>query len=105
MLESKYQAGLINRIGERFPGALVFKMDPHQQQGILDLLILWGKKWASLEVKASAKAKRQPNQDYFVEKLDDMSFAAFIHPENEDEVLSALQQALGPRRRTRVSQS
>lgn len=95
MLESKYQLGLIGRIAERFPGSVVLKMDPRQQQGILDLLILWGKRWATLEVKGSATAAHQPNQDYFVEKFDDMSFAAFIHPENEEEVLNALQQALG----------
>jgi hypothetical protein len=103
MLESRYQAKLIKTLTAMFPGCEIIKMDPQRQQGILDLLILFGKKWASLEVKASATADVQPNQPYYVEKLNGMSFAAFIHPENEAEVLNALQQAFTPRRRTRVS--
>jgi hypothetical protein len=103
MLEAKYQAQLIKKIGKLFPGCVVLKNDPQQQQGILDLLILFGKKWATLEVKASPKANVQPNQEFFVDKLNKMSFAAFIHPENEEEVLNALQQAFSARRRTRVS--
>jgi hypothetical protein len=34
-----------------------------------------------------------------------MSFAAYIYPENEKEVLSALQQAFKPPRRARVLES
>lgn len=96
MLESKYQAQLIKKITKVLPGALILKMDPQQNQGILDLLILWGKSWGSLEVKTSATSAVQPNQEFFVKKLDDMSFAAFVHPGNETEVLDALQQALAP---------
>jgi hypothetical protein len=103
MLEAKYQAKLIRKLDKMFPGCLVMKLDPNQQQGILDLVILFGKKWASLEVKGSHDANIQPNQEFFVKKLNKMSFAAFIHPENEAEVLNALQQAFAPRRRTRVS--
>lgn len=95
MSEARYQAKLIKTLTAMFPGCMVLKMDPHQQQGILDLLILFGKHWGSLEVKVSAAAAVQPNQEYFVQYLDDMSFAAFIHPGNEAEVLSALQQAFG----------
>jgi hypothetical protein len=52
-----------------------------------------------------ASASRQPNQDYYVEQLDEMSFAAYIYPENEEEVLSALQQAFESPRRTCVLKS
>ena len=93
MAESKYQASLIKKIKVLFPGCLVLKNDPSYQQGMLDLIILWRKYWASLEVKDSAVSRIRPNQEYFVEYLDGMSFAAFIYPENEAEVLSALQQA------------
>ena len=93
MAENRYQAKLIKTLYALFPGAIVLKNDPGYLQGMLDLTILWGKHWASLEVKDSPKAPRQPNQEYYVRQLDDMSFAAFIYPENEAEVLSALQQA------------
>ena len=74
-------------------------------QGIPDLIILWHDYWASLEVKASAFSSSQPNQDHYIERLTEMSFAAYIYPENEEEVLSALQQAFEPPRRARISQS
>ncbi len=91
--EAKYQKRLISTLEGMFPGCVVLKNDPAQQQGIPDLTILWGKFWGTLEVKDSETANVQPNQEYFVSFLDEMSFAAFIYPENEREVLSALQQA------------
>jgi hypothetical protein len=88
-----------------FPGCEILKNDAGYRQGILDLTILWGPFWAMLEVKASADARERPNQGYFVKKLSKMSFAAFIYPENEEEVLAALQEAFSSRRTTCVSQS
>lgn len=105
MAENQYQARLIKKIKRMFPGCEVLKNDPSYQQGMLDLIILCNGFWASLEVKDSAKSKVQPNQDYYVRKLDDMSFAAYIYPENEDEVLNALQQAYEDSRRACVSES
>ena len=93
MTENQYQARLIEKIKGMFPGCVVMKNDSGYQQGVPDLTILWRGCWASLEVKPSSKFHAQPNQVHFVEKLDEMSFAAFIFPENEEEVLSALQQA------------
>lgn len=87
-LESGFQDRLISTLKELFPGCMIFKMD--QRQGIPDLLILYGKKWASLECKKSAKAKRQPNQEYYVEKMNGMSFSSFISPESKEEVLNEL---------------
>jgi len=94
MLESKYQAYLIKRLRSMFPDCIVIKNDPNYIQGIPDLLVLIGGFWAALEVKASWDSKEQPNQDYYVRVLNEMSFAAFIHPDNEEEVIDALEQAL-----------
>jgi hypothetical protein len=102
MTERQFQAKLIKKLKQMFPGCVVLKNDPSYQQGILDWTILYNDKWASLDVKASADANVQPNQEYFVRQLDEMSFAAFIYPENEEEVLIALQQAFEPPRRTRL---
>ena len=93
MTENQYQARLIKKIKDMFPGCVVMKNDPTYQQGVPDLIILWDKYWASLEVKARGEFHAQPNQLHFIKKLDEMSFAAFIFPENEEEVLNALQQA------------
>lgn len=94
MLESEYQARLINRLSIEFPGCVILKNDANYLQGILDLTIFWGPKWGMLEVKASERSKERPNQRYYVEQFNLMGFAAFIYPENEEEVLDALQQAL-----------
>lgn len=91
MLESRYKPGLHERIEERFPGAVILKTDPAYLQGVPDSLVLFEDHWGFLEVKRSANARRQPNQPYYVDLLNRMSFAAFIHPENEVEVLDALQ--------------
>lgn len=93
-LESGFQDRLIEQIEKLFPGCMVFKMD--QIQGIPDLLVLYGDKWASLECKKSAKAKRQPNQEYYVGKMNEMSFSRFVSPENKEEVLHELEQAFQP---------
>lgn len=93
-LESGFQDRLIETLKTLFPGCMVFKMD--QIQGIPDLLILYGKRWASLECKRSAKAKRRPNQEYYVGKMNEMSFSRFIFPENKEEVLDELQQTFKP---------
>lgn len=94
MLESEYQARLINRLSIEFPGCIVLKNDANYLQGILDLTIFWGPRWGMLEVKASERSKERPNQRYYVEQFNTMGFAAFIYPENEEEVLNALQEAL-----------
>lgn len=87
-LESGFQDRLRDELKSMFPGCMIFKMD--QYQGIPDLLILYNDKWAVLENKRNANAKHQPNQDYYVNKMNDMSFARFIYPENKDIVLDEL---------------
>jgi Holliday junction resolvase-like predicted endonuclease len=101
--ENAYQARLIKKLYRLFPGCEILKNDSGYRQGLLDLTILCGDKWAMLEVKAHANAKEQPNQNYFLEKFGKMSFAAKIYPENEEEVLAALQEAFSSRRPARVS--
>lgn len=91
--EAQYQRGLIKRIKERFPGCMVFKNDPNYIQGIPDLTVLYGDHWATLECKRGPKDSHQPNQDHYVKKMNEMSFSSFIFPENEKEVLDALQRS------------
>ena len=93
MLESKFQADLIKDIKNMFPGCVVMKNDSSYIQGIPDLLVLYNDRWASLECKKSEGARKQSNQEYYVEKLDSMSFSRFIFPENKEEVLRELQSA------------
>ena len=94
-LESKYQKELIRKLQDIFVGCIVVKNDPNYIQGIPDLLILYKDKWAALECKRNGKASHRPNQDYYVSKMEEMSFAAFIFPENEEFVLNRLKRYFG----------
>lgn len=94
MKESKFQKGLIDELKVIFPGCLVLKNDANYIQGIPDLLILHNDRWAALECKASATSHHQPNQEYYVDLMNKMSYAAFISPENKEAIFNELQSAL-----------
>ena len=93
MLERDYQRLLIEKLETMFPGCFILKNDPGYLQGVPDLLILHGDRWGMLEVKVSERARVQPNQTYYVDLLNRMSFASFICPSTEEEVLDALSRA------------
>ena len=93
--EREFQAQLIRDVKSRFSGCMVMKLDSGYIQGIPDLLVLYHDKWATLECKKQLTAKRQPNQEHYVELMDRMSFSRFISPGNKEEVLDELQQAFG----------
>ena len=101
--ENEFQSELIAEIKRRFPGCIVMKNDARYIQGIPDLTILYKDKWAALECKREEKAKKQPNQGYYISKMNEMSFASRIYPENKEEVLDALQRTFVASRTTRVS--
>ena len=96
--ENKFQADLIKEIKDRFYGCVVMKNDPNYIQGIPDLTVLYKDRWAALECKDEAKASHQPNQDYYISKMNDMSYASFIYPENKEDVLNEMEQAFQSRR-------
>lgn len=89
-LERDFQANLVKEIKTMFPGSIVMKNDSSYIQGIPDLLVLYKNKWASLECKKDANAKRQPNQEHYVGLMNEMSFSRFIYPENKEDVLNEL---------------
>ena len=105
MLERDFQASVIKELKDRFPGCVVMKNDPNYIQGIPDLLVLHRDKWAALECKKNANASHQSNQDYYIDRANEMSFASFVYPENKGDVLNALEQAFRTHRKTRFSKS
>lgn len=94
MLEREYQAKLIQKLRRMFHNCVILKNDPDYLQGVPDLVIFFEDRYAFLEVKASEHSNVQPNQEYYIRELNAMSFAAFIYPSNEEEVLDALRRAL-----------
>ena len=105
MLERDYQTHVLRRLRGMFPGCVILRNDAGYMQGIPDWSLFWGRQWAMLEIKKDKKARVQPNQPHYVEVLNEMSFAAFIYPETEEEVLDALQRAFKLDRDTRISES
>ena len=89
-LESKFQKELIDEIKERYPGCITLKNDPGYIQGCPDWTVLYEDKWATLEVKKERGDHKQPNQEYYVDRLNNMSFSRFVFPENKDEVLEEM---------------
>ena len=94
MRESQFQAQLIKKLTKMLPGIIILKNDPNYIQGIPDLILLYKDKWAALEVKRGAIASVRPNQAHYIRTMHAMSYAAFIYPENESEILSEVQQSL-----------
>lgn len=103
--ENKFQANLIKDLNEMFPGCMILKNDPCYIQGIPDIIILYQDRWAALECKRSLREPYQPNQEYYIDMMDDMSFASMICPENREAVLDELQFAFGADGTTRVLRS
>ena len=95
-LESKFQKELIDEIKREYPGCIILKNDPDYIQGFPDWTILWKDKWAVLEAKRAKNSRKQPNQEHYVEKLDNMSFSRFVYPENKEEVLNELRKTFKP---------
>lgn len=93
ILERKFQKDLIKEIKELFPNCIVCKLDANYIQGIPDLLILFGNRWATLEVKRDRNAPHRPNQDHYVKLMNKMSFSKFIYPENKEKVLHEMESA------------
>lgn len=107
MKESKFQKFFIDELKDRFPGCIVLKNDASYCQGIPDIIFLYKTKWAAFEIKNSEFAHHQPNQDYYISKMDGMSYAAFVYPENAEDILDDLEQTFKrrPRRSTRLPRS
>jgi DNA polymerase III alpha subunit (gram-positive type) len=92
--ESVFKRKLIEEIKKKFPGAIVLKNDANAIQGIPDHLILFGPNWAAFDAKQSKLSPKRPNQEYYIRKMDAMSLAAFVYPDNKEWFLDELQQTL-----------
>lgn len=93
MKESEFQRRLIKAIREAVPDTIVLKNDCGYLQGFPDLTVLLPNgRWAVLECKVSEHAAHQPNQDYYISRIqkNTCGFASLVYPENLEDVLSKL---------------
>lgn len=97
MLESNFQNKiLIQNIMRRFPGAIIVKPDETYIRSFPDRIILYGDRWAALETKRERLAGKRPNQEFYINLLNRMSFGRFINPENMEDILNEMEYALQP---------
>ena len=94
MVESEFQKNVRLELSHRLPGCIVLKNDANYIQGFPDLLVLYNNRWAALECKRSINEHHQPNQDWYITKLNGMSYASFIFPENREKVMNDLERSL-----------
>ena len=96
MLERDFQRKLIKELKDRYKGCIVLKNDANYKSGIPDLTILYKDFWAALEVKESAKEAMKKNtgtranQPRYVKRMNEMSYSAYIYPENKEEIIHEL---------------
>lgn len=95
-LESKFQKEFIDELKQLYPGCIALKTDPSYIQGFPDWIVMYKDKWIALEAKREKNAKRQPNQEYYVDKLNSMSYSSFVYPENKEAVLSEISKIFEP---------
>lgn len=98
-VESRVQHTLIERLKETFPGCVVLKNDAGYKKNIPDLTVFYKDHYAMLEVKASKKAylaslhdDSRKNQEYWINKFGEWTFAAFVYPENMNDILEEMKE-------------
>jgi len=100
-LERNFQPVVIQRLQAMLPGAIVYKNAPFQ--GFPDVMVLYKHTWAVLECKRSPDEPFQPNQRYYLDLTNEMSFSRVVFPENLDKVLEELYAYFTARTATCVS--
>lgn len=92
-IEQQLQTTIINWLKSK--GCVAFKVPAGYAgvpAGFPDILALIdGGGWVAIEVKASEKARFQPLQKQWLEKLDGMYYAKAINPTNWQEIKKELE--------------
>jgi len=93
MLESAFKKNFITELNVRLaPIDLEYIHTRSHNRSFPDLLILGpGSTWAALEFKAAEEADHQPNQAWYINRLNHWAYATFMYPENREEVLGDLE--------------
>lgn len=91
--EGSFKSQFIKRLQREYPRAIITKNDANQLQGIPDILFLLETFWAVFEAKDNVDSPYRPNQEYYLDLMNNMSFARVVYPEIEEEVIRELQRA------------
>jgi len=101
-LEKDFEYKTIKHLERLFPGAVVLKTYPNYIQGFPDRLILFEDTWGAFEFKRSKIASVRNNQEYYIQLLNEMSFARFVFPETKKEFFDEIQSAFRDQGPTRI---
>lgn len=93
--ESDFQAKVIKDLKAMGLAVVKNQAGPGVPTGFPDLTAFGEGIYFCLECKASARAKKQPRQDYWVNKLNEWSYAAFIYPTNWEKVKAEIKYMVG----------
>lgn len=92
--ESDFQAKICKWLRAKGCIVLKYQQNATTRAGTPDLIFLKDGFWGALEVKRSKNAPFRPGQKEMVKKMDEMSWARVIWPENEKEILKELGEIL-----------
>lgn len=93
--ESDFQAKVIKQLKSMGLAVVKNQAGPGVPTGFPDITAFGEGIYFCLECKTSARAKKQPRQDYWVNKLNEWSYATFIYPSNYDKVMSEIKYVIG----------
>ncbi len=89
--ETNFEKKVIEKLMRWYPDAIVLKIHPGLNPGFPDRLALIGSSWLAFEVKRSIDSAKRPNQDYYIDLLNQMSAASFVYPENQERFFDEVQ--------------
>lgn len=95
MTEAQLQTKVVQWLKAK--GLFVIKTNaaPGVPVGTPDVIgLIDGGGWVALEIKASAKSRKQPLQAVTVAKLDEMYYSKFVHPDNWSDVKKELERLI-----------
>ena len=93
--ESDFQAKVIKELKAMGLAVVKNQAGPGVPTGFPDLTAFGEGIYCCLECKASARAKKQPRQEYWVNKLNEWSYAAFVYPANWEKIKAEIQYMVG----------
>lgn len=91
MRESEFRTKFLHDFKKLSPDIIIEFANANRRNGIPDVIIFYKKKHARLETKKSKDASKRQLQEYYIEYFNKQGiYAAFLMPENKEEVFNEL---------------
>ena len=90
MLEKNFQSKIIKYLKAKGCVVIKYQQNATTQASIPDVIFLKDGFWGAIEVKKNKTARFRPGQKEMVAKMNDMSWAKVVYPENWSETQKEL---------------